>query len=253
MKTVFRCLKKAVFYLPVVVYDVLNRLRPIKSDSQRWLDNYSTSLNRPLTFIQVGANDGLRQDPFRRFIIRDDWTGILVEPVAPVFELLKKNYKKKKRLYFENCIILDTKDNQADFFVYSDSFLRGANLEKKLLYWRKSSLSRNHLLQRLKHDHLDVKEEYICRLTIPTLKISDLMKKYSHLGDVDLLIVDAEGYDDFVIKTVDFSCGKPKAIFFESSIIPSQRLSDLKELLYAEGYDLNTFGMDTVAVLSRLE
>ena len=77
------------------------------------------------------------------------------------------------------------------------------------------------------------------------------MEKYSHLGDVDLLIVDAEGHDDFVIKTVDFSCVKPKAILFESSIIPSQRLSDLKELLHAEGYDLTTFSADTVAVLNR--
>lgn len=250
MKTVISLLKKAVFYLPIAVYDVLNCLRPINSDAQRWLDNYSKSFNRPLNFIQVGANDGLREDPFRRFIIRDDWTGVLVEPVAPVFKILKKNYEKKKGLFFENCIISDMDEDQADFFVYSDAFLGDANIDKKLFYWRKSSLSKDLLSKRLKHDHVEEKEGYIHCLKVRTCKLSDLMKKYSHLGCVDLLIVDAEGYDDIVIKTLDFTCRKPKAIFFECSIIPSQRLDDLSELLRTKGYNLTSLNTDMVAVLN---
>jgi hypothetical protein len=45
------------------------------------LDQFSRALGRGVSFIQVGAGDGLRRDPIREFIVRDNWTGVMIEPL----------------------------------------------------------------------------------------------------------------------------------------------------------------------------
>ena len=44
-------------------------------------------------FLQIVASDGLRNDPLRDFIVRDQWSGVFVEPLPEAFALLKGNYK----------------------------------------------------------------------------------------------------------------------------------------------------------------
>ena len=49
-------------------------------------------------FIQVGANDGITGDDLRKYILKYQWHGILVEPVPYVFDRLIKNYKEVEHL-----------------------------------------------------------------------------------------------------------------------------------------------------------
>jgi hypothetical protein len=59
-----------------------------------------------LRFIQVGANDGIYGDPIRDFIIKYQWSGILVEPQLDVFECLKQNYAAcESNLIFANVAV----------------------------------------------------------------------------------------------------------------------------------------------------
>lgn len=59
-----------------------------------------------LSFVQVGANDGVFVDPLRQYILTRGWSGILVEPQADVFERLKENYADcADRLIFENVAV----------------------------------------------------------------------------------------------------------------------------------------------------
>lgn len=74
------------------LYDVLNSKRPIVGEVEKWLENFSKNNHGQINFIQIGASDGLRWDPFRRFIIRDKWNGFFVEPLPNVFSILKNNY-----------------------------------------------------------------------------------------------------------------------------------------------------------------
>jgi hypothetical protein len=41
------------------------------------------------TFVQIGANDGMGDDPVRRHVFEDGWVGVLVEPLPDVFERLQ--------------------------------------------------------------------------------------------------------------------------------------------------------------------
>src|SRR5271166_6111911 len=76
-------------------------------------------------FIQVGANDGLKDDPLRRFVSKYHWRGILVEPQPQVFERLVKNYEAEKQLVFEN-VAIDDADGTARLCV-ADSKVESAN------------------------------------------------------------------------------------------------------------------------------
>ena len=47
-----------------------------------------------LTFIQVGAFDGITRDPLRKYIDKCGWSGVLVEPQARAANQLRKLYRR---------------------------------------------------------------------------------------------------------------------------------------------------------------
>ena len=55
--------------------------------------------------VQIGANDGVRFDILRSFLIEFNTNALLVEPIPEYFEKLKNNYKDKKNIVFENSAI----------------------------------------------------------------------------------------------------------------------------------------------------
>lgn len=67
-------------------------------------------------FVQIGANNGLTDDPLRQFVTKHHWHGVLVEPQPQVFQQLLKNYEQEKQLAFENAAIAD-KDGTVRLFV----------------------------------------------------------------------------------------------------------------------------------------
>ena len=70
--------------------------RPSKGSLNDFLNQYSLSKQDSFTVIQAGANDGITHDPIHKFIKRDHWKGVLLEPQAYVFnKSLTKIYKKK--------------------------------------------------------------------------------------------------------------------------------------------------------------
>jgi FkbM family methyltransferase len=75
------------------------------------------SAERPdFFFVQIGANNGLTDDPLRQFVTKYHWHGVLVEPQPQVFQQRLKNYELEKQLAFENAAIAD-KDGTAQLFV----------------------------------------------------------------------------------------------------------------------------------------
>ena len=60
--------------------------RPKKGSLEEFLNEYSKSKIDGLTVIQIGANDGITHDPIHKFIKRDKWNGVLLEPQPYVYE-----------------------------------------------------------------------------------------------------------------------------------------------------------------------
>lgn len=226
-------------------YDYLNSIRAIDDELQLWIDNYSRSQNRPINFIQVGASDGLRWDPIRRFIIRDKWKGVLIEPLKPVYEILRSNYSylKNNDLIFENCAI-STDKGSVKFWSYSTQFLKSLSIEDRLYYLRKSSLDKTHVEKIF--SKTEKHEECIACYETTSLTLKKIIERYFPGNVIDLIIIDAEGLDDKVIRTIDFDICFPKAIIYESHNL-SENNQIIENYLLEKGYSLKRIGGDTVA------
>lgn len=55
------------------------------------LDAYA-NYKDDIKFVQIGSNSGMHDDPIYKYIRKNGWQGVLVEPVPYLFEELKNNY-----------------------------------------------------------------------------------------------------------------------------------------------------------------
>lgn len=181
-------------------------------------------------FIEVGANDGIYLDPLYPYIIKNNWSGILIEPNHIVFEELKNNYKNTNNLFFENCIVSD-KSGMVDFYYNGDNI---TTLHNTLSY----NYAKNNFKEDLK--------------IVPTLSLTfdDLIQKYD-VKKVDVLMTDVEGYDLDLLKTFPFNNIKPKVIIAEHAHLyhQNQTLEDIINFLGNQGYEYYINDSDIVGIL----
>ena len=59
-------------------------------------------------FVQVGAFDGVANDPLRDLVLAHGWHGILVEPQREAFRELEKNYRGQPGLVLRNVAVADS-------------------------------------------------------------------------------------------------------------------------------------------------
>ena len=133
--------------------------------------------------IQIGANDGKRFDTLNFYIKKYNCKSLLVEPIKEYFKKLKENYKNHNFIIFENSAISVDKNIEKIYKVNSkyldkyDDHIPGI-----------SSFKKQHLT---KHG---VKSQHIISEPVSSISIADLIKKHN-FNSLDLLDIDAEGYD----------------------------------------------------------
>ena len=165
------------------------------------------SAGRPdFFFVQIGANNGLTDDPIRQFVTKYHWHGVLVEPQPRVFQQLLKNYEQEKQLAFENTAIAD-KDGVARLFV-ADHRDETADLTVF------ASLKKNALIRGLDNPKAAGVQVQVQEVEVPALSVKTLLAKH-RITKIDLLLTDVQGYDSEVIEQF-LACGvKPTIIQFE--------------------------------------
>jgi FkbM family methyltransferase len=183
-------------------------------------------------FVQVGANDGINNDPIREYVKKFHWKGLLIEPLTDVFLRLLENYKEETQLMFENVAIAPNKGMISFFTV--DEMLSQAH--------QSSSLDKNHLIKEF-GSQVPIKETKVCCVPLETL-----VSKYA-ITKIDLLQIDAEGYDFEIIKMLNMSTIKPRIINFEHVHIPFEQRHECYRFLDGHGYRLAISTMDTLALL----
>jgi FkbM family methyltransferase len=208
--------------------------------------NYTRSHDGRVNFVQIGANDGLRNDPFREFIVQKGWKGILVEPLPDVLALLKRNYAAhRNKLRFVNAAITAT-DGSMTFFGFSENLLNSLSIEKRLDYQRKASFSRTHVEHYVPQQH----RWGITETQVQCLSMTSLLQQHWNGEPIHLLAIDAEGHEPNIIKAIDFDTFKPETIFYESHTLGDSG-TELAEFLRTKGYETRSILGDTVATLIR--
>jgi len=195
--------------------------------------------NKIKTFVSIGANDGKKNDPIAKYIVKNNWQGVMVEPMPDNFKKLCKNYEGVSGLQFENSGISNTRD-KLNFYYVKDITDQDFDWVDQVSSFDKDSFYNNisvspPLLNRVGVMELDV------------MTFGDLMEKYK-LDGVDLVMVDTEGYDYKVIQSIDFSVYKPKIVIFETDWLVQYEYKQLKSILRKAGYKLYFAGIDCIAV-----
>lgn len=70
--------------------------------------------------IQIGANDGISNDPIHDWILKFGWHGILIEPLAEPFQELEINYANNDKIKLINKAI-SQKNGKIEMYRHKES------------------------------------------------------------------------------------------------------------------------------------
>jgi FkbM family methyltransferase len=196
-----------------------------------------------IRYLQIGANDGVLADPMYGFVCKhqNQVTGLLIEPIEFYFQKLQRNYSKfpgitALRIAIHNFEISMT------MYVPRKSSSRRHNKDVAGL----SSFNKLHLL---KHENLvetDIVEEQV-----KCCSVEELLEEHSFM-DINLLIVDTEGYDFQILDKLNLNQIQPKVIRFEHGMaagtMTANQLNSLCEKFNKFGYQMIIDNNDAIAV-----
>lgn len=197
--------------------------------------------NRPIYFIQVGANDGVRFDDLYFTVTSCRWAGLVIEPLPHFYERLVANYQDHPAVKPLNIAIHPTASNATIYHVKPESLIKYPDYAAGI-----PSMMKEHLLKN------NVADEDIEALVVPCHTLTEVAMA-NGLANVDVLQIDTEGFDYEVLRSMDFEVIKPKVIKFEWMNLTNDDKQSASNLLKDEGYALwlEHGATDCVAVINR--
>jgi len=171
------------------------------------LDDLDRKLERYIDFdggffIETGGNDGIAQSNTLYFERYRGWRGLLVEPIpelawrcrlfrpgaVTVNAALGTFEQRGSRVAMTYCNLMSTVDGAMRSKEEEQSHINaGAAVQKVTPY----------------------------RLTVPCLALTDILARYE-IGRIDLLSLDVEGYEDNVLRGIDFTRFRPRYMLVET-------------------------------------
>jgi FkbM family methyltransferase len=190
-------------------------------------------------FVNVGANDGVSNDPIYPFIVTYGWRGIAVEPNERMFARLKQNLGRFPGVVFENAAVAE-RSGTRDFYLVEDDVPESLSWVHQNGSLHEGYLRKTIGLMRTYEFRGPVPadlESKIRKSTVPCLSFDDLMRKHG-AERVDFLNVDTEGNDYQLIRTIDLERWRPSVIFFEDTTMTPEELRETEQRLHGLGYSL---------------
>ena len=213
-------------------------------DFESFLYRY-LEVHKSIFLIQIGANDGVMNDPIYKFNIKNSnvVSGFVLETLPNVYSTLEKNYLSCPNIKPLNLAIHNTKSEVLIYRVKQEylskvpSFARGiASFNPD--HWKKTGLIPN--------------SEYIQSESVKCISYSTLLAE-NHIKAIDLLVLDTEGYDYEILMGIDFTNSKPRIIRFEhgvrDNVMTPTAFLQVCDRLNSAGYQIITESHDATAYL----
>ncbi len=191
-----------------------------------------------VTFVEIGANDGIKNDPVFAFIKKYNWAGILVEPLPDLFQNLKNAYVGTKNLIFENVGISDQGGDMVFYFL-PPKYNNPDWLQQI------GTFDRDAIESNLRNFPNLISEIQTKR--IRTITLGELLNRNS-ISKMDILIIDAEGFEYKILIQLKELVIRPSYILFEWGCMKEDVQILLFNFLRVEKYKLYSSGGDILAV-----
>ena len=194
-----------------------------------------------IVVLQIGANDGEQCDPVAHFIRKHRWKAVLVEPVPAIFAQLKRNYADCDGLTFVNAAVSD-RDEVRPFYFLDDP-------KNELPPWARGlgSFQEEHVT-----DHAIPGREiraYLRKIDVPCLSLASLLDKHD-VRKVDVLVIDAQGFDHRIVKQIPFDRIAPHLIIYEHILLDPEDRRACDEWLRSHGYTVESNRWDVLGTLN---
>ncbi|MEZ4856624.1 MAG: FkbM family methyltransferase [Gelidibacter sp.] len=199
----------------------------LESLLHHYLETYKS-----VNFIQIGANDGKRFDPIYEFVKYNGTRvkGYVVEPVKDYYEDLCANYKNHPNIMPLNVAIHNTLQETSIYKV-------GKAFESMVPEFALgiASFDKNH------HKKTHIPSEYIIEEKVKCMSLEIMIETYQ-IKQLDVLILDAEGYDYEILMQIDYKKVTPAIIHFEHGLktgtMTKNQFDELKVVLQSNNYQL---------------
>lgn len=200
-------------------------------------DNALTALkDEKIFFACIGAMDGVSHDGlFKHAYANKKWSGILVEPVQEYFEQLMKNYNERDNLIFENVAIAE-KEGEKEIYKIPPGLV-GTELPtwaNGLSTFIPSGGAIASMMEKAVTE------------TVSCTTYESLAQKHN-ITEIDILQIDAEGYDFEIFKQIWNAGVRPKLMNIEVVRMGSEDQKQMREWLLSEGYGLKREGDNWIA------
>lgn len=198
--------------------------------------------------VQVGGNDGVQNDPLRKYFkykSKYRYKAIIFEPIKYYYLKLNKLYKKNRNISIKKNFISNTKKNKKIFYL-KPNMAKFLNLGKIKNDWAHGlgSLKKKNVISAIeKNDFRGIKY----KKKIPEFKkliISEKVKpfKISEINFpknfINLLVIDVQGHEINVIKSINFKKKKIDYIYYEDENKLSNESNKIKKILKKNNYKL---------------
>ncbi|RKD12414.1 hypothetical protein BCY91_12245 [Pelobium manganitolerans] len=205
-----------------------------------------------ISILQLGANDGVNNDPYFDLIKKYNWHGILVEPQPNVFKRLLANYENRNHhLNFANYAVSDKKGVKTMFYldVPNQTWADG------LTSFSKSNIlahiDNGYIEQQLSESgfHFNKEEQLklIKEIQIECKTVEDIMKD-NGLQQVDIIAMDLEGYDHVIVNNLNLNRLTPEIVVYESKYVDFELYKRAVKHLRKYNYTVYKDGQDIFAI-----
>lgn len=188
--------------------------------------------------MQIGANDGVADDPLADAFSKTRWSGLLVEPVPYLHEALVARYRDRPGVRVERAAVSST-NGEAPLYRLRrvpgqpEWFSGLATLDREVLLTHRPSIP--------EIDSILLEE------SVPTVRLDTLLERHG-ISRIDLLVLDTEGRDFEILRALDFTRFRPVLLMFEIQHLSANDKAAAFALLETHGYSFKEIpGRDTIA------
>ena len=192
----------------------------------------------PLQVLQIGANDGVANDPVHDLITSEGTEAVLLEPQPAPFAKLEALHRNRPAVTCARVALADTDG-------YITMYVPHFEKEAPSRYSRIASFSKRTIA---KHRAAIRRAGGTIRaLDVPTISAQTLVARYN-LHTCDVVAIDTEGFDAEAVQLLLSAGLRPKLLLYEHVHVRGRDDRACLDRLRKHGYLLARVNRDTIAV-----
>lgn len=210
-----------------------------------------------LTFVVVGANDGKYNDPLYDYLSNTSRKNrvVLIEPQTQLTPYLEDHYAFHPNKQIINVAIGD--DGCVSLYSVKPEYWDQLDVPYATARgWPPyraptgvASSNKRHVQEWLnKHLKTDDVDDAIELTLVSSMSLNSVLKEAGVEGNIDVLQIDTEGFDDAIIYQSGLETIKPKLIYFEVDHLGARKKKALYDYLESQEFDVYEACENTLAI-----